>query len=380
MPTDLEKIKSHKRVTFHLESDFLLEVDSTPEKSIKKSSQKVIRKSSELAFEDLNIRFIKNRAEMRVLSEEIKEARLSYDGHIKKLLNLKSLTKAEVVALKKEIKVCSRDALHNVKAFNKLCLEGEVLMEERGFLLESLLLEGKAVKIKTKRLSAGAQENLKEASRLEDIFSREKDMVTQLKLDNHKLIQENKRLVQMRGEQEKSISKKEVSIQSLIKINKESGLDLEKRSVSAENLKLDLECAISKNADLGAQLIKRESREAVLESYVKWVVEQRVKLQGRVEEFSQEMEGAAQTSFLESYLDLTLKELQDVQKMISGPNINAAQWEQLKRHYELLMRQKKKIKGLIKEVKKNLNKKKNDVLELLNKEGFMPIPPMPPVL
>lgn len=120
------------------------------------------------------------------------------------------------------------------------------------------------------------------------------------------------------------------------------------------------------------------SREAQVSNYSRLVDEQKFKLRRFADDLAEEVTGLQMLNPLSDYLELTNREISEVEVQLSKTPGLAVERKPLEEHFEKLVQQRDHLKSSLRESRQALQKKSKVIKDLCRRAVLIPLPPLPP--
>lgn len=292
---------------------------------------------------------------------------------------------SDIDSLKKELK----DTFKDKEALRKNLKMQISSLEEKGKDYESQIQK---IKEEQLTLELSSKESDLEIKKFETIAQNEKERVEECLA----------KISSLKKERLETNEKLRLRIKDFNELN----LSLEKNKSDMSSLKSDFEAAQKEVAKLTEQNHKLlnhiedekrlekdiqhfekskkkfagqiDERQKQLDLYSRWVDSQKEGLQKQVIRFAQEVKASSVLNPLKSYLKLTNKEINKIQKDLQVENLMAPHRKYMEKHLQQLTDQRDYMNDLILQSATDIESKIKEITGFLKQGDFIPVPPLPP--
>ena len=221
--------------------------------------------------------------------------------------------------------------------------------------------------------------NKKHDSELSELTARHGDIVHKLQTERDRIQKELESSTRDRSEES---TRKEVewenekkalqaTINQLQKQNSELSRERTFEDEYENRLRLQYEEAQKKLSEL-------RGRETQISNYSRLVDEQKFKLRKFADDLAGEVTGLQVLNPLKDYLEITNKEIREVELALSKTPALAAERKPMEQHFEKLVTQRDHLQKSLTESRQALQKKAKAVKDICRRAVLIPLPPLPP--
>lgn len=263
-------------------------------------------------------------------------------------------------------------------------LKEELFVSERSASIARVSEKEKLEKIHSDEIESLQQEFMKKVSEARAVANQEK-----LRFDSQLEAEKNKFEVRLAVELEKENSKKSDEIERIVSQYKAENENLKLKTEEQNKRITDLE-EIKRFDDGYEQSLKimenemvdkrRELklRESQISGYSRIVDEQKFKLRQFADELAGEVKSLQVLNPMRNFLNLTKKELQELELLLSKTPALAAERKPLEENFEKLVSQRNQFQKTLDESQVLLVEKAKKVREICRRAVLIPLPPLPP--